>query len=752
MENSRNIPLRSLAPALASGLFGRRAVLAAGGTGFALLAAALILPIDAFAQLVIAVPLVAILCAARIETDGSRAPEFFRILVLLIGGFITLRYLSWRAGYTLYGADVFSLAAVLLLFGAELYSAAIHFLGGFINIAPARRPLLSIDDLPAEIALPSVDVLIPSYNEDPALLEITLRAALQMRYPADRLKVYLLDDGGTDQRIAHPDPQIAAAAQARRSALQALCARLGAHYITRARNERAKAGNLNHALAHTRGELIVVLDADHIPTVDFLDRTVPWLVLQPDVFLVQTPHFMINPDPVDRNMLRRFSRMPAENDMFYRDIQRGLDAWGASFFCGSAAVLRRKHLEEVGGLCGDTVTEDAETAFELHRRGYRSVYVDRPMVAGLAPETFSAFVTQRMRWAQGMVQILLLKRPFMCAELSLPQRLGYLSAILFWLFPFSRIVFLVAPLAYLILGMDVYNASIMHILAYTVPHVVATYVIADMLYGRTRWPLVSELYEVMQCLFSAAAIFKVVLNPHKPAFVVTPKGEILDRDTLSPLARPFHILFVLTLAGFAFGAYRLVEYPLTRDMTVVVLLWNVFNFVTLLGALGALLERQQRRTSPRMPVTEAANIAWPGQAPLRCTIEDLSAQGARVRIDTPVALEPGQPVALCAYAHALQRPIELPARVRTRSSDDGLVIGVAFDNLEPARIDEAVAFAYGDSARWLYFQERRARPITFFQGLTIMLSLVWRPFFLHLKAMAARWRPEVAAEQSGRSA
>jgi len=183
-----------------------------------------------------------------------------------------------------------------------------------------------------------------------------------------------------------------------------------------------------------------------------------------------------------------------------------------------------------------------------------------------------------------------------------------------------------------------------------------------------------------------------------------------------------------------------------------VLLWNVFNFVTLLGALGALLERQQRRTSPRMPVTEAANIAWPGQAPLRCTIEDLSAQGARVRIDTPVALEPGQPVALCAYAHALQRPIELPARVRTRSSDDGLVIGVAFDNLEPARIDEAVAFAYGDSARWLYFQERRARPITFFQGLTIMLSLVWRPFFLHLKAMAARWRPEVAAEQSGRSA
>jgi len=702
--------------------------------GLLLLTVAVLLPMDAFGQFVAAVPLLALMAYARVEADGERAAEAFRLIVLIVGGFITLRYLVWRGMFTLHGSSPLSLVAVLMLYGAELYSASIHFLGGFVNVSPLTRPLLSLAELPAGSRLPSVDVMIPSYNEDPELLEVTLRAARQMRYPGE-LNIYLLDDGGTDQKVGQANAALATSALIRRQTLQALCTRLGVNYLTRPRNERAKAGNLNHALGHTRGELIVVLDADHVPTVEFLDRTVPWFVLHDDVFLVQTPHFMVNPDPIDRNMLQGFSRMPSENDMFYRNVQRGLDFWGASFFCGSAAVLRRRHVDEVGGLCGETITEDAETAFELHSRGYRSIYVDRPMVAGLAPETFTAFVIQRMRWAQGMVQILLLKRPFMAPGLSIPQRLGYLSAIMFWLFPFSRIVFLVSPLAYLIFGMDVYNASLAQMLAYTVPHIIATYIIADLLFGRTRWPLLSELYEVMQCLFSAMAVIKVLINPRKPSFVVTPKGETLDDDAISPLARPFYVLFVLTLIGFAFGAYRLAEYPLTRGMTCVVLTWNTFNFFTLLGALGALLERRQRRTTPRMPVLESAEIVTPDGSGIPCRLLDLSASGVRLEVDDTAAghtLAAGSRFHLRAYCHALNRTVSLPATVRTRSSGTPIGLGVQFERDTQLAADETVAFAYGDSARWLFFQERRSRPISFYQAAIMMFSLVWRPFFLHL--------------------
>ncbi|WP_163283990.1 glycosyltransferase, partial [Enterobacter hormaechei] len=91
---------------------------------------------------------------------------------------------------------------------------------------------------------------VPSYNEDAAILAMTLAAARQMNYPPEKLTVWLLDDGGTDQKCADSDPEKARAAQARRVELQALCADLGVRYLTRPRNLHAKAGNLNNGLAH----------------------------------------------------------------------------------------------------------------------------------------------------------------------------------------------------------------------------------------------------------------------------------------------------------------------------------------------------------------------------------------------------------------------------------------------------------------------------------------------------------------------
>ncbi len=145
------------------------------------------------------------------------------------------------------------------------------------------------------------------------------------------------------------------------------------------------------------------------------------------MFLVQTPHFFINPDPIEKN-LQTFTQMPSENEMFYRVIQRGLDYWNAAFFCGSAAVLRRKYIMEIGGISGDTITEDAETALTMHARGYNSAYIAKPMISGLQPETLGGFIGQRVRWAQGMLQIFLLKNPLVLPGLTLPQRLCYFSS------------------------------------------------------------------------------------------------------------------------------------------------------------------------------------------------------------------------------------------------------------------------------------------------------------------------------------
>ena len=89
-------------------------------------------------------------------------------------------------------------------------------------------------------------------------------------------------------------------------------------------------------------------------------------------------------------------------------IQKGLDKWNAAFFCGSAALLRRSALEQAGGFAGTSITEDCETALELHATGWRSLYVDKPLIAGLQPETFAAFIGQRTRWCTGMMQIFMM--------------------------------------------------------------------------------------------------------------------------------------------------------------------------------------------------------------------------------------------------------------------------------------------------------------------------------------------------------
>jgi cellulose synthase (UDP-forming) len=228
--------------------------------------------------------LAAVAVAGLVLMQVCRLSRLLRLLFITIATFMTLRYLAWRITDTLPGIGTLSFVPGILLFLAELYGIAMYFFGVFVNIRPLERQIVALPD--DEALLPTVDVFVPSYNEDEALLETTLTAARQLRYPEARLKVYLLDDGGTEQKRADRDPAKASAAHERHERLQALCARVGVHYLTRARNQHAKAGNINAALPRTTGDLILVLDADHVPTQDLLANTVGQFLRDPKLFLV----------------------------------------------------------------------------------------------------------------------------------------------------------------------------------------------------------------------------------------------------------------------------------------------------------------------------------------------------------------------------------------------------------------------------------------------------------------------------------
>ena len=593
-----------------------------------------------------------------------------------------------------------------------------------INADPLKRPDAKRGD---DRDLPTVDIFIPTYNEEFSVLALTVASARSLDYPPDKFTVWLLDDGGTDQKCNDKDEAKAAAARERRAMLQALCRDLGARYSTRARNEHAKAGNMNACLSKSTGEIIVVFDADHAPFRSFLRETVGEFAKDPRCFLVQTPHVFLNPDPIERN-LQTFARMPSENEMFYAETQRGLDKWDGSFFCGSAALLRRAALEEAGGFSGVTITEDCETAFELHSKGWHSVYIDKPLIAGLQPESFVEFIGQRSRWCQGMFQILLLKNPAFKRGLSMVQRLAYLSSMTFWFFPIPRLIFMFAPLLHIFFDVKIFVANIDEAIAFTAGYMVVNVMFQNYLYGRVRWPWVSELYEYVQGVFLAKAIVSVVWSPKKPTFKVTAKGLTLDNNHLSPLAWPFIAIFLVLVAAVATAAYRYAFEPGISSLMLVVGLWAAFNLVIAGVALGVVAERSQPDRFPRLKINRQAYLLA-GRSKVEVTVTNVSAEACSIALDAgsfrKLNLETGEAQLVLGQGNGWQDFVPVPLRLAREPVRQGDTVALGFRYEDPsARAFWTIAdLMYGDATPLWQFLNGRRKHMDIFRGT--LQFLIW---------------------------
>ena len=683
------------------------------------------------------------------HTFRAYAKEFGRVMIITLGAYLSLRYWQFRTTETILYHGPWDFLFLMLLYLAETYGIFTHLMGIFVNISPLDRVAPALPRDPTE--LPVVDVFVPTYDEPVEIVFVTLAACTQMDYPPEKLNIYVLDDGGTDAKLNDADTQAAVTAKSRAEALKAMAAELEIHYLTRPDNAHAKAGNINAALHLTGdknesnernvrgadqsrsrlapGELILVLDSDHVPTKDFLKNTVGFFLEDEKLAFVQTPHFFINPTPVERN-LETYKQNPNENEMFYGGVHLGLDFWNASFFCGSAAVLRRSSLTAVGGIEADTITEDAATALKLHSRGYNSLYLNKPMVMGLAPESFDGFVIQRSRWARGMTQILLLKNPLLQKGLALSQRICYLNACLYWLFGFARVVFFLSPLMFLFFLLRIYNASLMQVVVYAVPHLMASYAISNILYGRLRHPFFSELFETIQSIYLAPAILSVFLRPRSPKFRVTPKSVSLKMDGPTRLATPFYIMFILTLLAYPVGIFRWYQNPTLYDTITICLTWNTFNMLLMLCCLGVVWEKKQLRQTHRFITLEQARISVGSEdKKIDAVITDLSSGGVGLLLASNVNLSAKDDLTLFVkdgYGQSYRFPLAI---TRISSSPAGLSVGTSFDLADKDTLLSVVGFIYGDSQRWKYFFEKRPRSnVNSISGFAYLVKIGFKGF------------------------
>ncbi|MFM7969620.1 UDP-forming cellulose synthase catalytic subunit [Aeromonas sp. A-5] len=460
------------------------------------------------------------------------------LMMMVLSLTVSCRYIWWRYTSTLDWFDPVSLTCGLLLLAAETYAWIVLLLGYWQTAWPLNRPPAP---LPADSAQwPSVDLMIPTYNEDLAIVKGTVYAALALDWPKDKLTIWLLDDGGREE-------------------FGPFAEEAGIRYVARPTHEHAKAGNINHALKQASGDLVAIFDCDHLPTRSFLQMTVGWFYWDPRLGVVQTPHHFFSADPFEHN-LQRFRKMPNEGALFYGLVQDGNDMWDASFFCGSCAVIKRSALDEIGGIAVETVTEDAHTSLRLHRLGYTSAYIRIPLAAGLATESLSAHIGQRIRWARGMVQILRLDNPLFGKGLNLGQRLCYFNAMLHFLSGIPRLIFLTAPLAFLILHAYIIYAPAAAIALYMLPHIFHSALTNSRLQGKVRHSFWGEVYETVLAWYIARPTTVALFAPHKGKFNVTAKGGMTEEVYLDlSVSRPYLILILLNLCGLGFGIWRILH-------------------------------------------------------------------------------------------------------------------------------------------------------------------------------------------------
>jgi cellulose synthase (UDP-forming) len=387
------------------------------------------------------------------------------VIMVVMSVLLSTRYMYFRLTQTLHFNSEIETILGMGLFLAEVYVWVMLLLSYLQTVWPLKREIVPLPDDMSQ--WPTVDVYIPTYNEPLDVVRDTVLAAQCIDYPRDKMNIYLLDDG-------------------KRREFAVFAADVGVGYITRNDNNHAKAGNLNHAMKLTQGELITVFDCDHVATRIFLQATVGGFLKDPKLALVQTPHYFYSPDPFERN-LSVGRNIPNEGSLFYGPIQQGNDNWNATFFCGSCAVIRRSALEEIGGFAVETVTEDAHTALKLQRRGWGSAFLDIPLAAGLATERLVLHVIQRTRWARGMTQIFRLDNPLFGRGLTIQQRLCYLSAMLYYQFALPRIAFLTAPLAYLLFNLNIIHSSASLVFAYALPHLFLAIYVNSRMNGRHRY-------------------------------------------------------------------------------------------------------------------------------------------------------------------------------------------------------------------------------------------------------------------------
>ncbi|OED50502.1 cellulose synthase [Rhodobacteraceae bacterium (ex Bugula neritina AB1)] len=563
-------------------------------------------------------------------------------------------YLWWRWSYSINPeAYVFSVSVAaaetcaylgLVLFTYNLWATR--------DTPPQRAPETVDQVSPGKPVRPiSVDVFLPTFNEDPELTRYSIRDAMALRYPYPiEIKVHILDDGNrlTMAKVAQEE---------------------GANYITRFNNVGYKAGNLRNGMEQTRGDFIVILDSDTRAFPTLLENTLGYF-RDPDVAWVQTPQWFYDVpagQPLDQVLESRFGRTAgafgrqfqrltgeirlgqdpfvSSPKLFYDVIQRRRNRVNASFCCGAGSIHRRSAVMQAAVLSyshavsdsvsqySDKIQDAAEqaevqsalrseirqatevTPYKFHvsediytsiliqsdpNRRWKSVLHPGVETKMLSPLDLQSWAMQRYKYAGGTLDIIWNDNPLFRHGLSVPQKLMYCATFWSYLAPLWNVIFLAAPIIALTTGMspvEAYSSEFfLHLLPFLICHELAS--------TAATWGVDNRKGKMLNLAFFSLNLQAMwaVLRGREIKFEVTPKAR--KDDLFLSIVYPQIAVVGLTLGAIAFAGSQIL---ITQDQQalgtfVVNTFWGLSNAWAMCVLIFAAFWRPEKENRNRFDV------------------------------------------------------------------------------------------------------------------------------------------------------
>lgn len=233
---------------------------------------------------------------------------------------------------------------------------------------------------------PFVSILVPSYNEPPAILIHTLDTLSHLKY--ENFEVLVIDNNTRDVSVWKPVENFT----------KTLGEKFKFFHVAPLAGFKAGATNYLLQRLNPKTEYVAVIDADYLVKSNFINVALSYFV-EKNIALVQFPQHYHNRNKQNQPIADEYRHFFG----IYMNMANHLDCVPST---GTVSVYKSKVLKQLGGFSGKALTEDADMGIRIYKAGHRGVYVDRPMGYGLMPYDLEAYRHQKWRWAFGNAQSL----------------------------------------------------------------------------------------------------------------------------------------------------------------------------------------------------------------------------------------------------------------------------------------------------------------------------------------------------------